>query len=133
VSVRGLEGLALKGVLIDFGGTLAYLDGAENRTYETARVLTLNKYGDKRHLKGLDSVLAGIYVSSTKGELKSPRESWSLVLMKMGITEQLELIKDLENVRSDYAAGIWNYMIEFPRLSFLCRRNTSWLLFPTAR
>jgi putative hydrolase of the HAD superfamily len=103
----GLEGLTLKGVLIDFGGTLAYLDEAENRRYEEALVSTLSKYEYKRYREDLDSVLADIYVSSTKGELKSLQDFWSLVLKKLRIPEQPESIKDLEDVRSDYATRIW--------------------------
>jgi hypothetical protein len=106
VSVKGLERLTLKGVLIDFGSTLAYLDEAENRRYGKALVSTLSKYGYKRHLKDLDSVLAGIYANSTKGELKSLQEFWSLVLRKLRIPEHPELVEDMETVRSNHAAAM---------------------------
>lgn len=106
-SVEGLERLTLRGVLIDFGSTLAYLDEAENRKYETTLVLTLNKYEYRRRLEDLDSVLAGIYMSSTKGELKSLQEFWSLVLNKLRIPEDPELVEDMENVRIGHVAAMW--------------------------
>jgi HAD superfamily hydrolase (TIGR01509 family) len=105
--VKGFQRLTLRGVLIDFGGTLAYLDEAENRRYETALVSTLNQHGFKRYLKDLDSVLGDIYISSTRGELKSLQEFWSLVLRKMKISETPELVKDMENARRNHIATLW--------------------------
>ena len=123
VSVKGLERLPLKGVLIDFGSTLAYLDDAENRRYEKALVSTLSKYGYKRHLKDLDSVLACIYVSSTKGELKDLQEFWSLVLRKLRITEHPELVEDMETVRSNHAAAAWKLYDRVPSTLFSLQKK----------
>lgn len=106
--------MTLRGVLIDFGSTLAYLDEAENIRYETALVSTLSKYGYKRHLEDLDSVLAGIYVNSTKGELKSLQEFWSLVLKKLRIPENPEVAEDMENVRIGHVAAMWKLYDRVP-------------------
>ena len=114
VSVEGLERLTLRGVLIDFGSTLAYLDEAENRRYETALVSTLNKYEYRRRLEDLDSVLAGIYMSSTKGELKNVQEFWSLVLNKLRIPENPKLVEDLENVRICHVVVMWKLYDRVP-------------------
>lgn len=123
MSVKGLERLTSRGVLIDFGSTLAYLDEAENRRYEKALVSTLRKYGYKRNLKDLDSVLAGIYVSSTKGELKSLQEFWSLVLKKLRISEHPELAEDMENVRSKHATAIWKLYDRVPSTLFSLQKK----------
>ena len=96
-----------KGVLIDFGGTLAHIDELENKRYEEALASTLEKYGYKRHLKDLTSVLASTYLSSTKGELKTPQEFWSLVLRKLRIPVQQDLTGKLEAVRCSHMSAIW--------------------------
>jgi len=98
-----LERLHFKGVLFDFGGTLAYLDELENRRYEEALASTLKKYGCRGHLKDLPSVLASTYWRSTKGELKTPQEFWSLVLRKLRIPAQPDLISGLEAVRNSHS------------------------------
>lgn len=105
--VEDLERLTLKGVLIDFGSTLAYLDEAENRSYETALVSKLSQYGYKRHLEDLDSALASVYVISTRGELKSLQEFWSLILKKLRIPDNQELMDRMEDVRIGHVAAMW--------------------------
>jgi putative hydrolase of the HAD superfamily len=99
--------LHFKGVLIDFGGTLAYLDELENRRYEEALVLTLEKYGYKRGLKDISGVLASTYVSSTKGEQKTPHEFWSLVLRKLEVPARQDLTNELEAVRNRHLSSTW--------------------------
>ena len=112
-----------KAVLIDFGGTLAYLDEVENRRYEETLVATLKKYGYERHLSEVDSVLASICVNSTKGELETLQEFWSLVLRKLRIPERPELIDEMENVRNSNAAAIWKlYDGVFGALSILKKK-----------
>ena len=99
--------MTLKGVLIDFGGTLAFHDEAKSREYETALVSVLEKYGYERNLKDLSFVLDGIYWNSTKGELKTLQEFWSLMLRKLGISEGPELLDDLQEVRNNHEATIY--------------------------
>jgi HAD superfamily hydrolase (TIGR01509 family) len=99
--------LALKGVLIDFGGTLAFLDEMKNREYEEALVSVLKKYGYKGRLKDLSSALTSIYWNSTKGELKTLREFWSLMLRKLRIPERPELLDDVQEVRNNHAATMY--------------------------
>jgi HAD superfamily hydrolase (TIGR01509 family) len=97
----------LKGVLIDFGGTLAFLDEVKSREYETALVSVLKKYGYERRLKDVSSALDGIYWNSTKGELKNIQEFWSLMLRKLGIPERPGLLDDLQEVRNNHEATIY--------------------------
>jgi HAD superfamily hydrolase (TIGR01509 family) len=99
--------LTLKGVLIDFGGTLAFLDELKNREYEAALVLALWKYGYEGSLKDLSSVLASAYANSTKGELKTLREFWSLMLTKLRIPERAQLLDDMQEVRDTHAATMY--------------------------
>jgi HAD superfamily hydrolase (TIGR01509 family) len=106
--------LIFKGVLIDFGGTLAYLDEVEFREYEEALVVALKKYGYERCLKDVASVLAGIYLKSSKGELKTPREFWNLMLVKLDISEQSGLTDILQSVRNNHETMMWKLYDEVP-------------------
>jgi HAD superfamily hydrolase (TIGR01509 family) len=99
--------LILKGVLIDFGDTLAYLDKIKERKYEAELVSELRKYGYERSLEALSAVLSSIYVNNTKGELKTPQEFWNLALKKLKIPERLELIDSLQLIRSSHEATMW--------------------------
>ena len=96
-----------KGVLIDFGGTLAYIDEPEKRRYEEALASTLEKFGCKRHLKDITHVLASMYYSSTEGELKTPQEFWSRVLRQLKISAQQDLMSELEAVKDSHISAIW--------------------------
>lgn len=96
-----------KGALIDFGGTLAYVDKLENRRYEEALISTLKKNGCKRHLNSVDSALSSIYISSTKGDLNSPKEYWSLMLKRLRIPAHADLMIKLEAVRNSHIHSLW--------------------------
>jgi HAD superfamily hydrolase (TIGR01509 family) len=108
------ETIIFKGVLIDFGGTLAYLDEVKNREYEAVLVATLRKLGYETSLEDIASVLVSIYANSTKGELKTLQEFWSLMLMKLKIPVRPDLTDALENVRNDYATIMWNLYDKVP-------------------
>lgn len=99
--------MIFKGVLIDFGGTLAYLDEVEFRKYEEALIATLKKYGYERRLEDLASVLADIYLKSSKGELKTPEEFWNLTLAKLKIPEQSGLPDIMQDVRDKHETVMW--------------------------
>jgi len=106
--------MIFKGVLIDFGDTLAYLDEVRNREYEAALVAKLKEFGHDTSLEDLASVLASIYLNSTKGEMKTLQEFWSLMLTKLRIPDRPVLIAALQNVRNDYATMIWKLYDEVP-------------------
>jgi putative hydrolase of the HAD superfamily len=99
--------MVFKGVLIDFGETLAYLDEAKNREYEAVLIEALKKHGYERLLEDLASVLAGLYANSTKGELGTSQEFWGLMLRKLKVPNRPELMDILENVRDDHATTMW--------------------------
>jgi len=106
--------MTFKGVLIDFGGTLAYLDEVKNREYEAILVAKLKKLGYETSLEDLASVLASIYANSTKGELKTLQEFWGLVLKKLKIPEQEELIDILQDIRSDRSTTMYKLFDKVP-------------------
>ena|GEM_PF-2050063 len=95
--------MILKGVLIDFGNTLAFVDKMKNREYEAALLSVLKKFGYEGSRKSLSSVLGSMSLESTTGELKSLQEFWSLMLEKLGIPERPELFYELQKARDDYS------------------------------
>lgn len=106
--------MIFKGVLIDFGGTLAYLDEVEFREYEEALVAALKKYGYERRLEDLASVLAGIYLKSSKGELKTAQEFWNLMLAKLKISGQSGLPVIMQGVGNNHETTMWKLYDEAP-------------------
>ena len=106
--------MTFKGVLIDFGGTLACLDEAKFREYEAALVATLKKHGYERSLEDLASVLACVYMNDSKGELKTPREFWSQMLAKLRIPRQSELPEILQDIRNNHETAMWKLYSKVP-------------------
>jgi putative hydrolase of the HAD superfamily len=99
--------LTYKGVLIDLGDTIAYVDEVEFREYEKALVVALEKYGHKRCLEDIASALASVYMESSKGKLKTSQEFWSLMLAKLKISERSELPDILQAVRNNHEMAMW--------------------------
>lgn len=98
----------LKGVLIDFGDTLAYIDKEGSRKYTKALLSILHKYGYQGNLDDLSSGFDDAIGNSMKCELKSLQEFWNLLLENLGIHNKLEvLIEELEKVRNCYSAIVF--------------------------
>lgn len=118
-----VEKLTFKGVLIDLGDTLAYLDEAKNTAYEAAIALTLKKHGHERHPKALTSALADLYYTSTKGGLKTQLEFWSLLLKKLSISQTPEIIDALQQVRNSHPNNFLKLYDKVPEtLTFLKKK-----------
>jgi HAD superfamily hydrolase (TIGR01509 family) len=115
--------LTYKGVLIDFGDTVAYVDEVEFGEYEKALVVALEKCGFKRCLKDVASALASVYMESTKGKLKTSQEFWNLMLAKLNISERSELPNILQAIRNNHEANMWKlYDRVFATLSVLHKK-----------
>lgn len=97
----------LKGVLIDFGHTLAYLNEDNVRSYREELVSLFTKYGFKGTLDDLSSVLDRTYRNSTEGEVKTVYELWKLILKNLGIPENSILIKELIRLRKHFVEARW--------------------------
>lgn len=110
----------LKGVLIDFGGTLAHVDKNENIKYEETLLSVLRKHGYRPRFEDVDSTLACLYGDSSKGDFRNLREFWMAFLKKLSIPREEKLIEDLEGVRSRLLVGVFKlYEGVFPTLSIL--------------
>ncbi len=91
--------LDLKGVLIDFGDTLAYIDKERNRKYEGALFSIVKKYGYQKSLDEFRSSLGKTYWNSTKGEIRNFQEFWKVFLKSLGVSSGVALTRELEEVR----------------------------------
>jgi HAD superfamily hydrolase (TIGR01549 family) len=89
----------IKGVFIDFGGTLAYVNPDTYSRYENMLVATLKKHGHSPWLEEVDSSLGKLYKRDTSGEFKNLREYWTTFLKDAGIAVEQKLVRDLDVVR----------------------------------
>lgn len=99
---RGRDVLNLRGVLIDFGYTLAHLNEENVKRYREELVSILTKYGYNKTLDDLVPILEDIYRSSTAGEVKDIHEFWKVLLRNLGIRERPILIQELIELRKNH-------------------------------
>jgi len=90
--------LNLKGVLVDFGDTLAHIDEEENRKYEEAIQSTTRKYGYRGDLDDLSSSLSRQYWRSNLGEIPDLQSFWKLLLRDLGVAGQDKACQELDEV-----------------------------------
>lgn len=115
--------MRLKGVLIDFGDTLAHIDEDGEKRYEERLLSVIRRYGYQKNLKNLGSVLHNTHRSSHKGEMKDLQEFWELFLEHLGIPKKPALIKELEEIRNHHLATMFKlYKGVIPVLSTLQRK-----------
>jgi FMN phosphatase YigB (HAD superfamily) len=89
-------------MLIDFGSTLAFVDGTRSSEYEEELVSIIGKFGYERSLEDLSRILASVYRESSRGELKTRQEFWSQMLSRLKIPYESELINALEKIEDSY-------------------------------
>ena len=88
-----------KGVLIDFGYTLAYIDKEEDLKYRRELVSVLNQFGHDKSLKEFSPFLDGAYRSNRAGETSNMKEFWSSLLKLMNISADTSMIQEFEKCR----------------------------------
>jgi putative hydrolase of the HAD superfamily len=94
--------LNLRGVLLDFGYTLAYIDEAEDRQYREGLVSILKKYGYHKTLNDFSPLLDDAYRSNRAGEAKTMYGFWMFLLNSMDMPETAPLIGEFEELRKRY-------------------------------
>lgn len=97
-----------KGVLIDFGNTLAYIDKMGNRKYHEALLPKVRKFGYKGDLKELTRQLDDVIWNSMKGEFTDIRKFWEQFIQNLGISIMPAIVDSLENIRSHHSSTIFN-------------------------
>ena len=96
--------MKLRGVLFDFGYTLAYPDEENVRRYREKLVSILMKYGYNKTLDDFVPVLESTYKNATKGRMKDICELWKALLKNLGIPERSTLVQELTELRKHHVA-----------------------------
>jgi HAD superfamily hydrolase (TIGR01509 family) len=94
--------LNLRGVLVDFGYTLAYLNEENVKRYREELASILRKYGYNETLDDLVPILDSTYKSCTKGEVKDIYEFWKVLLRNLGMPERPLLVQELTELRKNH-------------------------------
>ena len=91
--------LVFKGVMIDYGDTLAYTDQKASDEYLQEVALLIGKHGCSCDSSDVKSALSALYRKSSKGGMKDLDELWSILLEDLGVSRKKELIDGLNQVR----------------------------------
>jgi putative hydrolase of the HAD superfamily len=99
--------LNLKGILIDFGDTVGYIDHDENGRYERALLSIVRRYGYRKSLGELSSSLGKAYWKSNKGEIRDFQEFWEMFLKDLGVPKSPAVIENLQQHRIGHYSTIF--------------------------
>jgi len=94
--------LKLRGVLFDFGYTLAYHDEENVRRYREKLVSILMKYGYNKTFDDFVTVLESTYRKASSAKMKDVYELWKTLLENLGIPERSTLVQELTELRKQY-------------------------------
>jgi HAD superfamily hydrolase (TIGR01549 family) len=100
--------MKFKGVLIDFGDTLACIEENSDRKYREGLLSILIKHGKRVDLNDLTPALEPVYGRSSRGKVKDFKEFWELVLTHLNVSAQPELIRELDDFRIRNYATIFS-------------------------
>ena len=112
--------MRVKGVLIDFGDTLAYVDKRNNKKYVEELLSILKNHGYKHDADDLNLRLSSLYYESSKGLIRSHERFWELLLTSLDMLLDPRVVKELEAFREQNYATIFTlYEDVLPVLSGL--------------
>jgi HAD superfamily hydrolase (TIGR01509 family) len=94
--------LNIKGIMIDYGDTLAYTDEGANKVHDKKVLSILRKHGYALGPEHVNSTFAALYRSSSTGEMKDLREFYSIFLRKLNVPEEKALINQLIEARNRF-------------------------------
>jgi HAD superfamily hydrolase (TIGR01509 family) len=113
----------LKGVLIDFGGTIAKTDEEDDRRFIEEIVSVLKGYGHEKTPDEVARTLHNGYRGSTKGEVRDLEEFWNLFSRNLSIPENPKLARELTGLQRGHLATVCQlYDGAIPVLSVLKRK-----------
>lgn len=121
-SIRG-KVLNVRGVLIDLGDTLTYVDKEANWDYERAIHRLLKNQGHDCTLDDIDHSLSRIYRASTTGDFRNLQQFWTAFLKGVDVPLGRVLIRNLEEVRRRWAPKMFKlHEAVLPTLSVLKKK-----------
>jgi FMN phosphatase YigB (HAD superfamily) len=97
-----MNGLKVKGFLIDFGDTLAYTDGKAYDMYIEEIVAVVRENRGSLDADNVRSTFTSLYRSSSLGEMKSLEDFWTIFLGRLGVSCEKGLIDRLERIRKRF-------------------------------
>jgi FMN phosphatase YigB (HAD superfamily) len=117
------RGMAVKGVLIDFGDTLGHVDEESDRKYREGLLSILRRHGCEKSLEDFSLILGNMYYRSSKGEVKNFNRFWDLLLVDLETSSKPQLVCELEEFRNRSYTTIFRlYEGVIPVLSDLTRK-----------
>ena len=120
MNLHGGFRMRVKGVLIDFGDTLAYVDKGENKEYVEGLLSILESHGYQNNADDLNLFLSGLYYESSKGLIRSHGRFWESLLTSLDMPVDSRVINELEAFREqNYATMFKLYEDVLPVLSEL--------------
>ena len=112
--------MRVKGVLIDFGDTLAYVDKGGNKKYVEGLLSILKNHGCQHNADELNLRLSGLYYESSRGLISSHERFWESLLSSLDMPVNPRVVKELERFREQNYATIFKlYEDVLPVLSGL--------------
>ena len=99
--------VGLKGVAIDFGDTLAYIDNTGNSEWHRALFSTMTKFGFQGTLENLVTTWDDIIWHSMKGEFNNMQEFWTQFTKKLNTKPNPILIENLEAIRINHSSTVF--------------------------
>jgi HAD superfamily hydrolase (TIGR01509 family) len=97
----------LKGVAIDFGDTLAYIDETGNKESLKALFSMMSRFGYQGTLESLVSTWDDVIWNSMKGQLKNMKEFWTQFTKKLNTKADPVLIENLEAIRIHHSSTVF--------------------------
>ena len=99
--------MPVKGIMVDFGDTIAYIDPREYEKYTKGLCSILRRHGYKGKLDDLTLLLDELYHRSSQGEIKSFRKFWNSLLKDLKLPKTPRLLSDLEDYRKHNYTSIF--------------------------
>jgi len=97
----------VKGVLVDFGDTIAYIDLKKYERYTKGLCSILRRHGYKGKLNDLTLLLNELYHRSSQGEMKSFREFWNSLLKDLKLPNTPRMLSNLGDYRKHNYTGMF--------------------------
>jgi putative hydrolase of the HAD superfamily len=118
-----MSGLKVKGVLIDFGDTLAYTDWKAYDRYIEEIVAVVRENRGSLGVDNVRSMFTSLYRSSSLGEMKSLEDFWAIFLGRLGVPCDKSLIDRLERIRKRFYVSSFRLYEGVPSVLSVLRKK----------